>query len=366
MSLSYRKGLEGVIATETKISCVDGEKGYFIYRGYWAKDLAIQYTFEEVAYFIWHGYFPNETELQSFKQKLNEYRQIPQYVKEVINLLPENMHLMDVLRTAISAVGNDSFQWPPKIEDAIRLTAITPTIIAYWHRKKNELPLIEPNDNFDHVSNFLYMLTGKRPTYAHCKALSSYMILTMEHGMNASTFSSRVVCSTESDMVSAIVAAIGAMKGPLHGGAPSGVLRMLDEIGTPEEIEPYIVNKLEKGEKLMGFGHRIYKTTDPRAETLKEVAKGLAGEEKWFDLAVQLEEKAIELLNRYKPGRKLYANVEFYAAAILKGISLPKSLFTPTFTASRMVGWTAHILEQASDNRIFRPQSLYVGKMPKM
>jgi citrate synthase len=364
-TLNYSRGLEGIVATDTKISLVDGERGHLIYRGYWAKDLAINYSFEEVAFLIWYGYLPNNNELQIFSNSLKKYRSIPKYLNDIINLLPRDMDIMSVLRTSISALGNSKFQWPPTVEQAIQLTAITPSIIAYWFRKTNNQEYIEPNEGLDHVSNYLYMLTGEEPLHAHSKALSSYFILTIEHGMNASTFSSRVVASTESEMISAISAAIGSMKGPLHGGAPSEVLEMLEEIGTIENIEPWIIKKLENGEKLMGFGHRIYKTNDPRAEALKEIAKRLTGEDQWFDLAVELEEKAIKLLNQYKPNRKLYTNVEFYAAAIMKGISLPRELFTPTFTASRMVGWTAHVLEQSSNNRIFRPQSIYTGKVPK-
>ncbi|KHF27371.1 citrate synthase/methylcitrate synthase [Anoxybacillus ayderensis] len=363
-AINYSKGLEGVVATETKISLVDGEKGHLVYRGYWAKDLALNHSFEEVAFLIWYGYLPNEEELTMFSDLLKKYRVIPKYLKNILDLLPKDMDIMSVLRTSISALGDSKFKWPPTIEQAIQLTAIIPSIIAYWYRKVNGKTYIEPNMDLDHIANYLYMLNGTEPNNAHTKALSAYFILTIEHGMNASTFSSRVVASTESELISAICAAIGAMKGPLHGGAPSAVIEMLEEIGSIDNIEPWIIKKLENGEKLMGFGHRIYKTKDPRAEALKEVAKSLSGEDEWFDLAIALEEKAIELLNKYKPGKKLYTNVEFFAAAVMKGISLPQELFTPTFTASRIVGWTAHVLEQASDNRIFRPQSIYTGNIP--
>jgi citrate synthase len=202
------------------------------------------------------------------------------------------------------------------------------------------------------------------PEGAHTEALSAYLILTMEHGMNASTFSARAVASTESDLISAIVGAIGSMKGPLHGGAPSGVTDMLEAIGTKEQAEPWLRAALQRGERLMGFGHRIYKTTDPRAIALSEVTRRVAGEDPWLDLANHVEETAQALLAEFKPHRRLYTNVEFYAAAVMRAIGLPSELFTPTFTASRMVGWTAHVLEQATVNRIFRPQSTYVGPMP--
>ncbi|HDX9692284.1 citrate synthase/methylcitrate synthase [Bacillus thuringiensis] len=363
--MEYRKGLEGVVAAETSVGLVDGKKGHLVYRGYWAKDLAINNTFEEVAYLIWNDKLPNENELKSFTLKMKQYRQIPNYLKQIINCLPKDMDVMSVLRTAISALGSRHFAWPPTIDQAMQLTAILPSLIAYKYRLDQGKNFIEPNDNLDHVSNFIYMLDGQEPTPAFAKALNAYLILTIEHGMNASTFASRVVASTESEIISGICAAIGAMKGPLHGGAPSEVINMLDEIGTIDNIEPWVRNKLETGGKIMGFGHRIYKSQDPRAEALKIVSQELTGESAWFNLAIEMEKKTISLLNEYKPGRCLYTNVEFFAAAVLKGISLPKELFTPMFTSSRMVGWTAHILEQAQDNRIFRPLSSYVGKIPE-
>lgn len=361
----YKKGLEGVVAAETAIGLVNGEKGHLVYRGYWAKDLAINNSFEEVAYLIWYGHLPNEKELKEFALKMKEYREIPSYLRNILNLLPKNMDIMSVARTAISALGDKKFSWPPSIDEAMKLTSILPSIIAYKYRLDNNEKFIEPNPALDHVSNFIYMIDGNLPSKAFAKALNAYFVLTIEHGMNASTFSSRVVTSTESEMISGICAAIGAMKGPLHGGAPSEVLQMLNEIGTVENIEPWIRDKMENGEKIMGFGHRVYKTRDPRAEALKIVSKELTGESKWFNLALEMEKKSIELLEEYKPGRKLYTNVEFFAAAVLKGINLPKELFTPAFTSSRIVGWTAHILEQSENNRIFRPQSDYIGDLPK-
>ncbi|MFJ7669667.1 citrate/2-methylcitrate synthase [Lysinibacillus sp. NPDC097195] len=362
--MEYSKGLEGIVAAETAIGLVDGENGHLVYRGHWAKDLAINNSFEEVAYLIWNGKLPNEIELINFKLKMKEFRQIPTFLKEILELLPKDMDVMSVLRTAVSSLGDSKFSWPPTIEQAMQLTSILPSVIAYKYRLDQGEKFIEPNLNLDHVANFMYMLDGKEPSPAFAKALNAYFVLTIEHGMNASTFSSRVVASTESEIISSVCAAIGAMKGPLHGGAPSEVIKMLDEVGTIDNIEPWIRNKIESGGKLMGFGHRIYKTQDPRAEALKIVSQELTGESNWFDLAVEMEKIAIDLLEEYKPGRRLYTNVEFFAAAVLKGISLPMELFTPTFTASRIVGWTAHVLEQSKDNRIFRPQSIYIGEPP--
>ncbi|KIL51910.1 citrate synthase/methylcitrate synthase [Jeotgalibacillus soli] len=359
------KGLEGITVAATNISLVDGDHGRLVYRAYWAKDLALQHDFEEVCYLLWHGRLPNEIELKKLKNDFREQRRLPAHLVELLKILPENMPMMSVIRTCISAMGDGSYQWPPKVEEAIKITAVLPTIIAARsHLLKGE-NVIDPHETLDHVANFLYMLNGEIPLGAHSKVLNAYFVLTMEHGMNASTFSSRVIASTESDIVSAITGAIGAMKGPLHGGAPSEVTAMLDEIGSKENAEGWIREQLEKGKKLMGFGHRIYKTRDPRAEALKEMTSQLTKEDPWLDLAVHVEAEAIRLLEEYKPGRKLYTNVEFYAAAVLRAVNMPAELFTPTFTSSRVAGWTANVMEQSLDNRIYRPSSLYNGGMPK-
>jgi citrate synthase len=238
-----------------------------------------------------------------------------------------------------------------------------PTIISYRKRAIDNKPYVEPHRELSHVENYLNMLNGELPSKAQVTALETYMILTMEHGMNASTFSARVTASTESDLVSSITSAIGTMKGPLHGGAPSEVILLLDEISQTGNAEEVIASKLNKGEKIMGFGHRVYKTVDPRAISLKSTLLNQIGEDGWLDLALRVEDTAVRLLEERKPGRALYTNVEFYAAAIMKAVSMEPELFTPTFTASRIVGWTAHVLEQASNNTIYRPQSKYIGKL---
>ncbi|WP_096187189.1 citrate synthase/methylcitrate synthase [Evansella halocellulosilytica] len=365
MEGTINKGLAGVIASETKISFIDGKKGSLIYRGHWAKKLAVTKEFEEICYLLWHGKLPNELELANLKRTFHQYRKLPTHIKEMIHLLPKSMSMMSVLRTCISAMGDDQFQWPPTVDEAMKVTAVLPTIITSRQQVVRGEEVISPHDSLDHVANYLYMMTGQEPVEAHVKALNAYFILTMEHGMNASTFASRVVASTESDLSSAITGAIGAMKGPLHGGAPSEVTSMLESIGTKDQTEAWLRKKLRSGEKLMGFGHRIYKTSDPRAEALKQVTSQLTNEDPWLDLANHVERTAIRLLEEYKPGRKLYTNVEFYAAAVLRAVNMPEALFTPTFTASRIAGWTAHVLEQASDNRIYRPESLYKGEIPK-
>ncbi|MBP2241024.1 citrate synthase [Cytobacillus eiseniae] len=274
--------------------------------------------------------------------------------------------MMSVLRTVISAEGNKEYQWKPSIEQAIRLTALIPSIIAYRKRHLEGKTFIPPNPKFNHVENYLYMLSGEVPVQAHVHALETYMILTMEHGMNASTFSARVTASTESDLVSAVTSAVGTMKGPLHGGAPSEVILLLNEVHEHGDAETVIRNKLNLGERLMGFRHRIYKTVDPRSVALKAKLMEFSGEDQWLDLSMRVEELGVAILQEMKPGRSLYTNVEFYAAAIMKAIKMNPELFTPTFTASRIVGWCAHSIEQAETNVIFRPQSKYISAVNKM
>lgn len=359
-------GLEGIIAGETEIGLVDGEKGYLVYRGYWAKELAVSKSYEEAAYLLWNGRLPDTGELTQLKVQMAEERVLPDYLCRLLDLLPPSVPLMLVLQSAVAALGTQgNATWPPTREQAVRLTAMLPAIIAYRYRRLQGLEPLLPLPELGQAANYLYLLTGKLPEEAHVRALSAYQILCMEHGMNASTFAGRVVLSTESDICSAVSGAIGAMKGPLHGGAPYEVISMLEEIGSRERAEPWLRSRLERGEKLMGFGHRIYKTKDPRAEALQIATRQLTGKDASFDLALHVEATAIALLQEYKPGRRLFTNVEFYAAAVLKALQLAPELFTPTFTAGRIVGWTAHLLEQSVNNRIFRPQSVYTGPMPE-
>jgi len=358
--MDFKPGLEGVTAVKTALSKVDGEAGRLIFRGYEADELARKHQFEEAVHLLWYGTMPTDDELSKLKEELKKNRKVPEKIVTLIKELPEDMEMMAVLRTCISALGYDT-EWPPKPEEAIRITAITPTILTYRYRLMNNQEVVSPNNDLDHVANYLYMLRGEEPTKDHTDALNAYFILTAEHGLNAATFTSRVITSTQSDMFSAITGAIGAMKGPLHGGAPSGVMDMLDEIGSMDHVESWIRKKLENDEKLMGFGHRVYKTMDPRSEALRDITSKMSENDEWLALAKQVEKRAIELLEEYKPGRRLYTNVEFYAAAIFRSIDFPSPLFTPTFTASRMAGWCAHIMEQGNNNRIFRPLAAYTG-----
>lgn len=359
------QGLAGVVTADTAVSMVDGEAGRLIYRGYDIRDLCLHYEFEDICYLLWHGRLPDQEEKEALKAEFREQRKLSKELISLIQLLPENMPMMSVIRTCISSLGGASFSWPPTSDQAVKLTAIMPVIIAVRYRWVKEGILVEPNEELSHTANYLYMLHGSIPEKAHLMAMNAYLILTMEHGMNASTFTSRVITSTESDFVSAVTGAIGAMKGPLHGGAPSEVTKMLGEIGGKSNVEPWLRDQLEHGYKLMGFGHRVYKTQDPRAEALKEVTASLVEKDDWLELAHEVEETAGALLEEYKPGRKLYTNVEFYAAAVLRAVQMPDELFTATFTASRIVGWSAHVLEQAENNRIYRPEAHYTGIVPK-
>ncbi|WP_077622810.1 citrate synthase/methylcitrate synthase [Sediminibacillus massiliensis] len=358
------RGLKGIICAETKLSAIDGIKGELYYRGYPANELAQLYTFEEIAHLLWYGKFPAKEELDTLMAAFKNTRKLPDYMKQLIGHLPESLDMLGVIRTAVSSIELRSFKYPA-IDDAIMIASLIPGIIAYRRSQQLGIPFPAERTDLSHTAYYLYMITGQEPTRAYVSALEAYLILTMEHGMNASTFSARVTASTESDLVSAVTSAIGTMKGPLHGGAPSGVIKLLQDVSDQGDIRKCLREKIADGEKLMGFGHRVYRTLDPRAAALKEVIKQNKSKDDWLDFALKVEEEAISLLNEMKPGRNLYTNVEFYAAAILRELRIPSSLFTATFTASRIVGWTAHVLEQREDNVIFRPEAIYTGSKHK-
>ncbi len=354
-------GLEGIVAATTALSKVEGTAGRLIYHGYDIHDLATTTSFEEIAHLLWFGHLPNRDELADLKAKLAAERTIAAAVLQVIRDLPTTTEPMDALRTAVSAWGaaTATIKGKPTIAQAIALTARFPLLLAAFQRIRTGLEVVESTSELGYAANYLYLLSGKMPEPQHVKALDAYLVLLADHGMNASTFTARVVASTESDIVSATVAAIGALKGPLHGGAPSKVQDMLNAIGTVENAETWLRNAMAHGERLMGFGHRVYKTEDPRAEELRELARLADPQE--FVLARRVEELAIALLEEQKPGRRLYTNVEFYSAVLLSSVGLPGDLFTPTFAVSRVAGWTAHILEQIGNNRLIRPEADYTG-----
>lgn len=357
----FQKGLKGVIAVQTKIASVDGDKGELKYRGLLVDQAVEGKTFEETAFFLWNSAWPEKDELHALVEELKKERFLPAHVTAIAELLPADVSIMDNLRTLVSAFSSREFGLRSPKSQALALTAALPVMAAMLYRLKHGLKPVEARQDLGHTANFLWMLNGQEPLGVHIEALDTYLKLTMEHGMNASTFAARVTVSTESDMVAAITSALGTMKGPLHGGAPSGVIDLLEEIQTPDRIESVIRTKLEHGEKIMGFGHRIYRTEDPRSIILRKKCLALQGEDEWLDLATAAETEIIRLLNLHKPGRALHTNVEFYAAAIMRSIDMPPELFTPSFSIARIVGWTAHVLEQQSDNVIFRPQSEYIG-----
>lgn len=355
------KGLAGVVAGETALSHVDGENGRLCYRGYDIDELAVQASFEEVAYLLWYGRLPARSELEELRARLAELRALPPIVEQTIRLLPASAAPLDVLRTALSVLGAAGvLEGSPDVDQAMLLTALVPVVIAAFDRLRRGLEPLAPRMDLSHAAVFLYMLTGEVPEAEREQALDTYLVLTADHGFNASTFTARVIASTLSDMCSAIVGAIGAFKGPLHGGAPAEALDMLRSIGTPERAEAWLNARLDSGDVLMGFGHRVYKAEDPRARVLRSLAERTSSMD-FFRLARHVEDVAQSILARRHPTARLYTNVEFYAAAVLYGLELPEDLFTPAFAVSRVVGWTAHVLEQLEGNRLIRPSVEYVG-----
>ncbi len=358
--MTSAKGLEGVVVASTQISHVFGEEGRLVYRGYEIAQLAGKASYEEVCYLLWNGKLPTRRELDEMNSAMRAQRALPDN-GALLRLLPANTDPMDALRTGASAVGAMlPISGKPSYEQAMALTARFPTIVAAFHRIRNGQEPVAPRTDLGHAANYLYMLTGEVPPDHHVKSLDTYLTLLADHGMNASTFTARVIASTESDLASCVVGGVGALKGPLHGGAPALVMDMLDEIGTIENIHPWIDNALNTHVKLMGFGHRVYKTTDPRAEILRDMARHSSTPE-FFALAHGTEEYAIQELNRRKPDQRLYTNVEFYSAGVLHSVGLPRDLYPATFGVSRVAGWTAHVLEQMVGNRLIRPQSEYIG-----
>src|SRR5215204_5467719 len=359
---AFAPGLEGVVATRTRLSMVDGEAGRLVIAGFLVEDLAGRATFEETLYLLWNDALPDAEQLTGLKQDLAARRVLPKITEDVVRrAAAEGVPAMDALRmaagTLVSRDGGDR-------DEALRIVAAFPTIVAaHWRLSRGEEP-VEPAPELPHAANYLYMLYGEVPSDERARALETYLSAASDHGMNASTFAARVIVSTRSDFVSAVTGAVGALKGPLHGGAPGPALDLVFEIGEAERAEPYLREKLESGGRLMGFGHRIYKARDPRADVLAEAAGRLyaaGADEDLYRLAIAVERTAVRLLAEYKPGRNLYTNVEYYTALLLHGLGLPTELFTPTFTASRVAGWTAHCFEQRELDRIIRPQSEYVG-----
>jgi citrate synthase len=358
-------GLEGIVAAETSLSMVDGTAGELVIAGFPVAELAMNATFEETAHLLWYGSLPDEQELAAFRADLARRRELPPVAYELLRAAA-SVHTdgMDALRMAAGTISLRGAQ--TRDDEAARdLLAAFPTIVAAYWRFLHERTPVAPRADLGHAANFLYMLSGETPSAERVRGLETYLNTVVDHGLNASTFTARVIASTNSDLVSAVTGAIGALKGPLHGGAPGPALDMVFEIGTVARAEEVLRRKIESGEKLMGFGHRVYKVRDPRADVLAVAAERMftrGGDMALYDLARAVEAVALRLLEEYKPGRHLQTNVEFYTALLLHGLDLEVPLFTPTFAISRVAGWIAHCFEQRRANRLIRPQSVYRGE----
>jgi citrate synthase len=357
------KGLEGVVATTSSICYIDGDKGVLAYRGIDIHDLADNSTFEEVCYLLWFGHLPSRKELKDLRERLAEERKIDASIIYRLQLAPKHALPMDVLRTIVSAL---SFYDPEEknndheanVHKAIRLTSQIAMVVAAYDRIRKGKPVIEPDRSLSHAANFLLMLNGTHPSKTAERALDIALILHADHELNASTFAARVTAATLSDMHSAITSAIGALKGPLHGGANEAVFHILQAIDKAG-VAPidYIKGMLAQRKKVPGFGHRVYHTEDPRATHLRKMSKDLgasSGETKWFDISEQIEQFV-------KADKKLNANVDFYSASTYHTLGIDVDLFTPVFAVSRISGWTAHVIEQLDDNRLIRPRADYIG-----
>jgi citrate synthase len=361
-------GLEGVVVGETVLSNVEGQIGRLTYRGYDIHDLASNVGFEEVVHLLFYGALPAQAELEALHRSLAAQGALPESTLAILRAIPRDAWPMDVLRTAISSLSHVLPNDPTGahasgVDAAFPLVAKTSTIVAAWDRLRRGLDPIAPRPDLKHAANFLYMRTGEEPTPEQERALDTYFVLLADHSFNASTFAARVVASTNADLYCAVTAAVATLTGQLHGGAPSGVMDTLEAIVEPDRAEQYVRDLLARGKRVMGIGHREYKIRDPRAQHLDAEAKELAQQvdSRWYELAVALEQASNKVLQEAKPDRKLYANVDFYTAPLLADLGLPKDEFTCVFACSRVAGWSAHVLEQYSHNRLIRPQATYVG-----
>ena len=358
-----KAGLEGIVAAQSSISDVNGEEGKLIYAGYDIHDLAQHATFEEVIYLLWNGTLPTTAELASLKSQLNSETSLPTEIIELIRRLPTDSNPMDVLRTVVSALGlydpdSSDNSLEANLRKAVRLTAKFPLIVTTFQRVRNGQEPVQPRQDLSIAGNFLYTLNGEEPDEVATRTMDVAFILHADHELNASTFAARVTTATMSDMYSAIVSAIGTLKGPLHGGANEGVIKNLLEIGSVDGVEAWVKDAFAKKKKIMGFGHRVYRTVDPRATHLVEMSRQLGertGETKWYEMSRTME----AVVRREK---HLNANVDFYSASTYYALGIPTDLFTPIFACSRISGWTAHVLEQFRNNRLIRPRAEYVGQ----
>jgi citrate synthase len=359
---SFKAGLEDVVAGTSDICFIDGKEGRLVYRGYNIVDLAEHSSFEEIVYLLWEGRLPNRSELNAITRELAEARALPDPVMAFLHSVPKDTLPMDVLRTAVSLLGiydHDAAKMTPAANRAIagRLTARIPTVVAAFERLRTGRAPVAPDPALSTAENFLYMLHGERPKALHAKVFNVALVLHADHELNASTFAARVTAATLTDMYSAITSAVGTLKGPLHGGANEQVMLMLQDIGQVDRAAAWVTDALAQKKKIMGFGHRVYKTEDPRATILRRLSKDVgtdAGELKWYDMLQAVEAVVTK-------GKPLYPNVDFYSGSVYYQMGIPTDQFTPVFAMSRTAGWTAHVLEQYSNNRIIRPRAEYTG-----
>ncbi|MET7519872.1 citrate synthase/methylcitrate synthase [Streptomyces sp. NPDC005480] len=363
------RGLAGVVVTDTELGDVRGREGFYHYRQYSAVELAQTRSFEDVWHLMIHGELPDVAQSAAFATRTAALRWLPYDVRAALPVIARAGALsgpLAGLRSAVSLFGASQGFRPvydiddgQRRDDTLAAAAVVPTLLTALHRLGDGLEPVEPRDDLSYAANYLYMLTGSEPEPARARAVEQYLISTIDHGFNASTFTARVITSTGADVAACLVGAVGALSGPLHGGAPSRALDTLDAIGTPDRIDGWIRERVLAGDRIMGFGHPVYRTEDPRSRMLRGIAEGFGGP--MVEFAVEVERHVESILAELKPGRELHTNVEFYAGVVMELCGLPRTMFTPTFAAARVVGWSANILEQARDSKIIRPAARYVG-----
>lgn len=371
-ALTVPAGLAGVVVAETAIGDVRGEEGFYHYGPYSAIELAQQVSFEDVWFLMLHGRLPDAGERAALLDQVAKLRSIPDELERLLPAIADagsQFHPLPALRTALSWLGAHDDVAPlwgsteaDRLRDGLRVCAVTPVLLARLHQLRTGVPIQNVDPGLPTAEYWLQAVTGTSPTPEYLRAIDAYLISTIDHGFNASTFTARTIASSGADLVSAVCGAIGTFSGPLHGGAPDRALEGLDEIGSPDRARDWVRSTVAAGDRIMGFGHAVYRTEDPRARMLREIGRLLGGE--LIEFAIGVEAEVVAALAELKPDRKLYANVEFYAGVVMEQCGLPRSMFTPTFTVSRMVGWCAHILEQANGRKIIRPSAAYVGEPP--
>ncbi|MFC7302702.1 citrate synthase [Streptomyces monticola] len=363
------RGLAGVVVTDTALGDVRGREGFYHYRQYSAVELAQTRSFEDVWHLLVHGELPTAEQAREFTARTAALRSLPDEVRDALPVIARASVLsgpLAALRSALSLFGAAKDFRPVydidagrRREDALAASAVVPTLLTALYRLGQGLDPVEPRADLPYAANYLYMLTGSEPDDARARAVEQYLISTIDHGFNASTFTARVITSTGADVAACLTGAVGALSGPLHGGAPSRALDTLDAIGTPEHIDSWIRRRVLAGERIMGFGHPVYRTEDPRSRMLRGIAEQFGGP--LVEFAVEVERQVEAILAELKPGRELHTNVEFYAGVVMELCGLPREMFTPTFASARVVGWSANILEQAQDPKIIRPAAHYAG-----